>query len=125
VGLGCTLGLGLFVGGCVVARYHSGVPLHGDTAALVQGQSTKSDVLQLFGPPTQIIHQTDGDAFVYEYARWNYSSITLAEPVFTGQRIFTYTRGFDNRDTLVVLFDFYGVVRGVAVERQTEKVPSL
>ena len=124
-GLGWALGLVLLLGGCTVARYHSGAPLHGDPAALVKGQSTKSDVLQLFGPPTQITHQTDGDAFVYAYTRWNYSSITLAEPIFTGQRIFTYTRGFDDHDTLVVLFDFYGVVRGVAVERRTEKMPPL
>ncbi len=124
-GVGWRLGFLLLLGGCVIARYHNGAPLHGDPAALVKGQSTKSDVLQLFGPPTQITHQTDGDAFVYTYGRWNYSSITLAEPIFTGQRIFTYTRGFDDRDTLVVLFDFYGVVRSVAVERRTEKMPPL
>lgn len=111
--------------GCVITRYYAGAPLHGDPAVVVKGQSTKSDVLQLFGPPTQITHQTDGDAFVYAYGRWNYSSITVAEPIFTGQRIFTYTRGFDGRDTLVVLFDFYGVVRGVAVQHQTGKMPAL
>jgi len=124
-GVGWKLGLVFLLGGCVITRYHSGAPLHGDPAVLVKGESTKSDVLQLFGPPTQISHQTDGDAFVYRYDRWNYSSLTLAEPIFTGQRIFTYTRGFDDRDTLVVLFDFYGVVRGVAVEHRTEKMPVL
>jgi hypothetical protein len=119
VGLGCVLGAG-----CTIARWYSGVPLHGDPAVLVKGESTKSDVLQLFGPPTQITHQTDGDAFVYAYDRWNYSSFTIVEP-FTGQRVFSYTRGFNDRDRLVVLFNFYGVVRGVAVEHRTEKMPAL
>jgi hypothetical protein len=114
----------LLSGGCTIARWYSGVPLHGDPAVLVQGESTKSDVLRLFGPPTQITHQTDGDAFVYAYDRWNYSSLTVVEPI-TGQRVFSYTRGFNNRDRLVVLFDFYGVVRGVAVEHRTEKMPPL
>jgi hypothetical protein len=117
-------GVALLNGGCTIARWYSGVPLHGDPAVLVQGESTKSDVLQLFGPPTQITHQTDGDAFIYAYDRWNYSSFTVAEPI-TGQRVFTYTRGFNNRDRLVVLFDFYGVVRGIAVEHRTEEMPVL
>ena len=117
-------GVALLDGGCTIARWYSGVPLHGDPAVLVKGESTKSDVLQLFGPPTQISHQTGGDAFVYAYDRWNYSSFTIVEPI-TGQRVFSYTRGFNNRDRLVVLFDFYGVGRGVAVEHRTEKMPPL
>lgn len=110
--------------GCTIARWYSGVPLRSDPAVLVKGESTKTDVLQLFGVPTQIMHQSDGDAFLYTYNRWNYSSLTLAEP-FTGQRVFTYTRGFNNRDLLVVLFDYSGVVRGVAVERETAAMPAL
>ena len=118
-------GVAFLNGGCVIGRWYSGVPLHGDPAVLVKGESTKADVLQVFGPPTQITHQTDGDAFVYAYDRWNYSAIILAEPIFTGQRIFTYTREFDNRDRLVVLFDFYGVVRGVAAQHETQQMPHL
>jgi hypothetical protein len=117
-------GVTLLEGGCTIARWYSGVPLRGDPAVLVKGESTKSDVLQLFGPPTQMAHQTDGDAFIYAYDRWNYSSLTVAEPI-TGQRLFTYTWGFNNRDRLVVLFDYFGIVRGVAVERETEKMPPL
>ncbi len=100
--------------GCTVARWYAGVPLHAEPTVLVEGASTKSEVLQIFGAPTQITHQTDGDTFVYAYDRWNYSSFSIAEP-FTGQRLFTYTRGFNNRDRLVVLFDYGGVVRAVAV----------
>ena len=110
--------------GCTIARWYSGVPLRADPAVLVKGESTKGDVLEIFGAPTQIMHQTDGDAFLYAYNRWNYSSLTLAEPI-TGQRVFTYTRGFNNRDRLVVLFDYFGVVRGIAVEHETKQMPSL
>jgi hypothetical protein len=122
--LGCALGLAFLAAGCTIARWYAGVPLRGDPAVLVKGESTKSEVLQRFGPPTQITHQTDGDAFVYAYDRWNYSSLTVAEPI-TGQRVFTYTRGFNSRDRLVVLFDYFGVVRGVAVERETQQMPPL
>jgi hypothetical protein len=117
-------GVALLNGGCTIARWYTGVPLRGDPAVLVKGESTKSDVLELFGPPTQITHQTDGDAFIYAYDRWNYSSLTVAEPI-TGQRVFTYTRGFNNRDRLVVLFDYFGIVRGVAVEHETQQMPPL
>jgi outer membrane protein assembly factor BamE (lipoprotein component of BamABCDE complex) len=110
--------------GCTVARYYRGVPLRSDPAVLVEGQSTKADVLHLFGPPVQITHQTDGDAFVYAYDRENFSSLTLREPI-SGQMLFTYRRDFDKRDTLVVLFDYAGVVRGVAVDHHTEDLPAL
>ncbi len=114
----------LLLDGCTIARWYSGVPLRADPAVLVKGESTKTDVLQLFGTPTQIMHQTDGDAFLYAYNRWNYSSLTLVEP-FTGQRVFSYTRGFNNRDRLVVLFDYFGVVRAVAAEHETRAMPHL
>ncbi|MFI5398172.1 MAG: hypothetical protein ACHQ9S_21765 [Candidatus Binatia bacterium] len=116
--------LALAAPGCTIARYYSGVPLRADAAILVEGESSKSDVLRIFGPPTQITHQTDGDAFVYAYDRVNFSSITLQEPI-TGQRVFTYRREFSNRDRLIVLFDFTGIVRGVAVDRHTQDMPAL
>lgn len=98
--------------------------MHGDPAALVEGQSSKGDVLRLFGPPDQITHQTDGDVFVYAYERQNYSSIRVRDPI-TGTTWFTYTRQLDNHDRLVVLFDYLGVVRGVAVDHHTEEMPVL
>ena len=54
--------------------------MRAEPSTLVQGQSTKSDVLRLFGPPTQIMHQTDGDAFVYTYRQYNYSSFHVQDP---------------------------------------------
>lgn len=52
-------------------------------------------MLRSFSPPTQVTHQTDGDAFVYSYDRLNYSSFSLQEPI-TGQRLFSYRRKFVN-----------------------------
>jgi outer membrane protein assembly factor BamE (lipoprotein component of BamABCDE complex) len=123
-----TLCMGLLVAGalaasgCTVARYYKDVPLRGDPAMLVEGQSTKGDVLRLFGPPQLIQHQTDGDAFVYSYDRLNYSSLRVQDPI-TGVNWFTYTRQLGNRDRLVVLFDYSGVVRGVAIEHHTQELP--
>jgi hypothetical protein len=110
--------------GCTIGRYYKGAPLRGEPAVLVEGQSTKNDVLRVFGPPDLITHQTDGDAFVYERRQQNFSQFTVQEP-FSGQRVFTYRRQLDSRDALVVLFDFTGVVRGVAVDRRTEGLPPL
>ncbi len=110
--------------GCTVARYYQDAPLRGDPSVLVEGESTKSDVLRVFGPPQKIQHQTNGDTFVYAYERTNYSSLRLQDPI-TGINWFTYTRELDNHDRLVVLFDFAGVVRGVALDRQTQEMPAL
>lgn len=122
--LACVVALALLSTGCTVARYYNGVPLRGDPAVVVEGQSTKGDVLRLFGPPQQITHQTDGDAFVYAYERQNYSSIRLRDPI-TGTTWFTYTRQLGSQDRLVVLFDYTGIVRGVAVDHHTEEMPVL
>lgn len=110
--------------GCTVARYYDGVPLRGDTSRIVQGTSTRTDVLREFGAPTQIMHQTNGDAFVYTYLRWNYSSLQLRDPI-TGTTWFTYTRQFENRDRLLVVFDFTGVVRDIAVDHHVQEMPVL
>ena len=110
--------------GCTIGRYYNGAPLRAEPSAIVQGQSTKSDVLHQFGPPTQIMHQTDGDAFVYMYEQYNYSSFHLQDPI-TGINWFTYSRELENRDRLLVLFDFTGVVRSVAIDHHVAEMPSL
>jgi outer membrane protein assembly factor BamE (lipoprotein component of BamABCDE complex) len=121
-GLACALALTTV--GCTIGRFYSGAPLRADPSALVEGRSTKIDVLRLFGPPAQITHQTTGDAFVYLYRKENYSSFHLQDPI-TGINWFTYTRELEDRDTLVVLFDFNGVVRAVAVDRHVHEMPTL
>jgi outer membrane protein assembly factor BamE (lipoprotein component of BamABCDE complex) len=116
--------MALLCTGCTIGRVYRGVPLRGDPSLLVEGESTKSDVLRLLGPPVRITHQTDGDAFVYMYDRQNFSSITIKEP-FTRQLVLKYNRLHHNRDLLVVLFDFTGIVRAVAHETQTSDMPRL
>lgn len=120
----CAVALTLLAPGCTIGRYYSNAPLRGEASALTEGESTKSDVLRLFGPPTYIEHQTNGDAFVYRYNQINYSSLRLQDPI-TGIIWFTYSRQNDKRDTLFVLFDFTGIVRGVAVDHHVEEMPSL
>jgi len=110
--------------GCTVGRIYRNVPLRADPSAIVEGTSTKGDVLRLFGPPNQINHQTNGDAFVYLYQRENWSTFRVQDPIL---RInwFTYTRQHERRDTLLVLFDFTGLVRGVAISHNVEDMPVL
>ena len=110
--------------GCTVGRYYNGVPLRGDPGALVEGQSTKHEVLRLFGPPTQILPQANGEAFVYTYDRANSSTLRLQDPI-TGINWFTYSREFEARDRLLVIFDVTGVVRSVAVEHHIGELPRL
>src|SRR5262245_50207238 len=114
----------LWLSGCTIGRYYTGAPLRAEPSAVIEGQSTKSDVLRLFGPPTQINHQSDGDAFVYLYRQQNTSTFRVQDP-FIGFNWFTYSRYLDSRDTLVVFFDFAGIVRNVAVDHQVEEMPIL
>ena len=116
--------LAVLVGGCTVGRYYRGVPLRADPSALQEGESTRHDVLNVFGPPDRILQNASGDTFIYEYERENYSSFRLQDPIlrFTW---FTYSRSLGQRDRLVVVFDLGGVVRGVAVDQHTEELPML
>ena len=120
----CLVALALCAGGCTIGRYYTNTPLRGEPSTIVEGQSTKSDVLRLFGPPNRISHQTNGDAFLYLLEQQNASTFRLWEP-FTRNSWFTYTRQFSGRDALLVLFDFTGVVRAVGVEHDIGELPTL
>ena len=114
----------MLIGGCTIGRYYRGVPLRADPNGLQEGESTRHDVLNVFGPPDRILQNASGDTFIYEYERENYSSFRLQDPIirFTW---FTYSRSLGQRDRLVVVFDLGGVVRGVAVDQHTEELPML
>jgi hypothetical protein len=115
----------LFTASCTtIGRTYRGVPLRADPTAIVEGQTTKQEVLRLFGPPDVINHQTTGDAFVYRYRRTNSTSVRVQDPI-TGVNWFTYNRLNEQFDRLVVLFDFGGIVSGVAVEQNVEQMPML
>lgn len=115
----------LSANGCSITRLYGGSQLRGDPAQIVEGQSTRSDVLKILGPPDSVEHQVWGDAFVYRYRQVNSASITIDDFLFTGQTIFSFGRTFDNSDTLIVLFDFAGVVNAVAADRDTDEMPLL
>ncbi len=117
-------GAWLLASGCTIARTYQDSPLRGDVTRIVPGESTRTDVLREFGPPTHIFHQTNGDAFVYSYNRLNYSSFRLRDPI-TGTNWFTLTRRFETRDRLLVIFDFQGVVRDIAWAHHTQELPPL
>jgi len=108
--------------GCTITRYYGGAPLRAEPSAIVEGESTKQDVLRLFGPPEEISHQTNGDAFIYLLQQENSSTFRIWDPI-TRNTWFTYTREHDARDAMIVLFDFTGVVRGVGVERRIKDLP--
>jgi outer membrane protein assembly factor BamE (lipoprotein component of BamABCDE complex) len=107
---------------CTIGRSYRGVPLRADPAQIVEGKTTRSEVLKLFGPPTTINHQTTGDAFVYLYEQRNSTTLRIQDP-FTNINWFTYNRANEQYDRLVVVFDFYGVVQGVGHEREAEEMP--
>jgi hypothetical protein len=126
VGAGRFLLLALVVTtGCTtIGRSYRGVHLRADPALIVEGRTTKSEVLRLFGPPDFINHQTTGDAFVYRFEQVNSTSVRVWDPI-TRNNWFTYNRLNERSDRLVVLFDFLGVVNGVAHDRNVEDMPTL
>lgn len=111
-------------GGCTIGRYYYGTPIDNDTSRIVEGTTSRREILRLYGPPLQIVHQTTGDAFVYKFEQQNTSTFQLRDPI-TGTTWFTYTRQFDRRDALVVFFDFTGIVQNVAVDRDVDDIPLL
>ena len=122
--LGGILSLAPLLGGCTITRAYRGAHLRAEPAAIVEGQTTRSDVLHLFGPPDWISHQTNGDAFLYRFEQQNSWTFRIWDPI-TRNTWFTYSRQYSGRDAMFVLFDFTGVVRGVGVEHHAEDLPLL
>ena len=118
------LGAVLSIGGCTITRAYRGAPLRAQPAEIVEGQSTRSDVLRLFGPPDLISHQTNGDAFLYRMEQQNSWTFRIWDPI-TRNTWFTYSNQHNARDAMLVMFDFTGVVRGVGVEHRIEDLPFL
>ena len=61
---------------------------------------------------------------MYMYEQYNYSSFHLQDPI-TGINWFTYSRSFESRDRLLVVFDFTGIVRNVAIDHRVAEMPAL
>ena len=112
--------------GCTITRLYRGSPLRAaPEAQLVPGESTKEQVLRVFGPPDGIARQLDGDLFVYRYVRTNTNTLRIEEPVFTGIRLFSYTRSREKHDSLVVLFGPGGVLREYGYREGTGELGGL
>ncbi len=113
--------LGISVCSCRIGRIYIGSEIREDPKErIVAGATTKSEILRIFGPPYRVQKQYDGDIFVYDYVRKNSSRLTLEEPVFTNFTFFEFKRIQEKRDSLVILFDKDGVVKGYGYYRGTE-----
>jgi outer membrane protein assembly factor BamE (lipoprotein component of BamABCDE complex) len=109
--------------GCTIGRVYMGSEIREDPAhSIVIGSTTKSDVLERFGPPDGIQSQYDGDVFVYGYLRKNSASLRIEEPVITNLTFFTYTRIQQKKDVLVILFDKEGTVKNYGFYRGTTEL---
>jgi outer membrane protein assembly factor BamE (lipoprotein component of BamABCDE complex) len=97
---------------CSIGRVYMGSEIKEDPKEKIAvGSTTKSEILEIFGPPILVQKQYDGDIFIYAYHRKNSTTLTLEEPVFTNITFFTYTRIQQKKDSLVILFDKDGVVK--------------
>jgi len=121
--LALTILLTPLTGGCVLGRLYVGSELRDDfPAQIAVGTTTKSDILRLYGPPDTVRRQYDGDVFIYRYVRRNSSSLNIIEPVFTRLTIFSYSRLQQKDDSLVILFDKDGVVKGYGFHQGTSEL---
>ena len=58
--------------GCSIGRIYVGSEIRHDPKEKIKtGSTTKSEILEIFGPPDRIQKQYDGDIFVYAYLRKN------------------------------------------------------
>lgn len=119
--IGCILLM--LITGCTIGRVYVGSELqYNPSEKIVSGQTTKSQVLEMFGAPDLIQRQHDGDVFVYVYLRRNYSKIAIQEPVVTNIQIFTYSNIQEKKDNLVILFDREGTVKNFGFQRKTREL---
>ena len=108
---------------CSIGRVYMGSEIKQDPKERIKlGSTTKSEILEIFGPPDRIQKQYDGDIFVYAYLRKNSSKLTIEEPYFTNLVLFQYTRIQQKKDGLVVLFDKEGIVKNYGYQKGTQEL---
>ena len=104
--------------GCSIGRVYIGSEIRHDPKEKIHiGSTSKSDILDIYGPPVRVQRQFDGDIFIYAYLRKNSSKFVIEEPYFTNWTIFSYTRIQEKKDSLVILFDKDGVVKNYGYQR--------
>jgi len=106
--------------GCSIGRIYMGSEILQDPKEkIINGSTTKGEILEMFGPPDRIQKQYDGDIFVYLYLRKNSSKLAIEEPYFTNVTLFSYTKIQQKKDSLVILFDKDGVVKNYGFQKGT------
>ena len=109
--------------GCSIGRVYMGSEIRYDPKEKIKiGSTTKSEILETFGPPDRIQKQYDGDIFVYIYLRKNSSKLTIEEPYLTHFTFFQYTRIQQKKDGLVILFDQDGMVKNYGFQKGTPEL---
>ncbi len=112
-----------FLWGCSIGRVYIGSEIRQDPKEKIKiGSTTKSEILEVFGPPDRIQKQYDGDIFVYTYLRKNSSKFAIEEPYLTNLTLFQYTRIQQKKDGLVILFDKDGVVKNYGFQKGTPEL---
>ncbi len=120
---GSLLLLVLLLWGCSIGRVYVGSEIRHDPKEKIKtGITTKSDILEIFGPPDRIQKQYDGDVFVYAYLRKNSTKFTIEEPYLTNLTLFQYSRIQQKKDALVILFDKEGVVKNYGYQKGTPEL---
>jgi len=108
---------------CTIGRVYMGSEIRYDPKEKIKiGSTTKSEILETFGPPANIQKQYDGDIFVYAYLRKNSSKLSLVVPYPVTVSVFKYTKVQQKKDSLVVLFDNDGVVKDYGFQRGTQEL---
>jgi outer membrane protein assembly factor BamE (lipoprotein component of BamABCDE complex) len=117
------LSLLIFLWGCSLGRVYIGSEIRHDPKEKIKtGSTTKSEILETFGPPDRIQKQYDGDIFVYAYLRKNSSKFTIEEPYITNLTLFQYSRIQQKKDALVILFDKEGIVKNYGYQKGTPEL---
>lgn len=117
------LSLLIFLWGCSIGRVYIGSEIRDDPKEKIKtGSTTKSEILETFGPPDRIQKQYDGDIFVYAYLRKNSSKFTIEEPYITNLTLFQYSRIQQKKDSLVILFDKEGIVKSYGYQKGTPEL---
>src|SRR4030043_1517427 len=117
------LSLLLFLWGSSIGRVYVGSEIRHDPKEKIKtGSTTKSEILETFGPPDRIQKQYDGDIFVYAYLRNNSSKFPIEESYITNLPLFQYSRIQQKKDSLVILFDKDGVVKNYGYQKGTPEL---
>ena len=92
--------------GCYVSKKKDDRPLRGEVVAAIQvGKTTKAEVLQLLGPPKQIIRLLESEAYMYVASVEKNSGLVLL--------VLTMSRSDRQYDAVTVIINRQDVVTAV------------